>query len=111
MTEKKYPHILLTSVSTNGNYFGAYKENDSESKKGYVLFLTTSPDEKDWCECMGHVHGKRCYHLKNADILSKKLVLESPNPALSSKIDAKKKLFDIGAALEKANKERENPQN
>ncbi len=75
MTEKKYPHILVTSYSTNGYYFGAFKEATSESKKGYVLFLSSSPDEKDWCECMGYVHGKNCYHLDDARILSKKLML------------------------------------
>lgn len=110
MAEKKYPHILLTSVSTNGNYFGAYAENDSESKKGYVVFLTTSTNEKDWCECMGYVHGKNCYHLDDARTLSKKLMLGFPTPELKSKTDAKKKLFDIGAAMEKANQERENSQ-
>ena len=66
MNEKKYSHILLTSVSTNGNYFGAYQEATSESKKGYVVFVSSSPDEKDWCECMGYVHGKNCYHLDDA---------------------------------------------
>jgi hypothetical protein len=91
MTVKKYPHIILTSVSTNGNYFGAFAENDSDSKKGYVVFVTTSSNEKDYCECMGFVHGKNCYHLTEAKKLNQKLF----------------GITDIASALERANKERE----
>lgn len=90
MTEKKFSHILLTSVSTNGNYFGAYEKNDSESKKGYVVFIGNSSNEKDWCECMGYVHGKTCYHVTDAKKLNERLF----------------GTFDLGAAMEKANKER-----
>jgi len=91
MTEKKYPHILLTSVSTNGNYFGAYEKNDSESKKGYVVFVGNSSDERDWCECMGFVHGKNCYHVTYAKKLNERLFGK----------------YDLGAAMDQANKERE----
>lgn len=66
MTEKKFSHIRLDTVSTKGNYFGAYDSNEDDSKKGYTIFISTSEDEKTYCECMGFVHGKLCYHIKRA---------------------------------------------
>ena len=66
MTEKKFSHIRLDSVSTKGTYFGAYENKDDDSKKGYTIFISTSEDEKTYCECMGFVHGKLCYHIKRA---------------------------------------------
>ena len=66
MIKKKFPHIRLDNISTKGNYFGAYESNDDDSKKGYTVFISTSEDEKTYCECMGFVHGKICYHIKRA---------------------------------------------
>jgi hypothetical protein len=64
--ERKFPHIRLDSLSTKGNYFGAYENSEDDAKKGYTIFISDSIDEKTYCECMGYVHGKGCYHIKRA---------------------------------------------
>ena len=69
MPEKKFSHIRLTSQSIKGNYFGAYDGPSEDDKQGYTLFISHTPDAKDYCECRGYVHGKLCYHLKDAQKL------------------------------------------
>lgn len=73
MTEKKYPHIRLTKQTAKGDYFGAYETSDPDSKQGYTLFISNTIFAKDYCECRGFVHGKLCYHLKEAKQLRLKL--------------------------------------
>jgi len=74
-----------------GNYFGAYENSDENAKQGYTLFISKSENVHDYCECAGYVHGKICYHLKEAKKLEKKL-----------------SGFDILSVLAKANEERKN---
>lgn len=64
--KRKFPNLRLESVSTKGYYFGAYENAEEEAKKGYQFFISTTPENSDWCECMGYIHGKICYHLKEA---------------------------------------------
>jgi len=63
MTTRNFPNLRLLLTSHKGHYFGAYATADKNAKKGYDLFISTKDGVKDWCECMGHVHGKICYHL------------------------------------------------
>ncbi len=73
LVEKKYPHIRLTSQSIKGNYFGAYENSEEDSKQGYTVFISNTIFTKDYCECRGFIHGKLCYHLKDAKKLWLKL--------------------------------------
>jgi len=73
MTEKKFPHIRLTRQSIRGNYFGAYGNADKNSKQGYTIFISHNNKVHDSCECDGYVHGKPCYHLKDAKALEEML--------------------------------------
>jgi len=66
LSEKKFPNLRLISQSLKGYYFGAYASATDGAKKGYDFFISDTDNEKDWCECMGFVHGKLCYHLKEA---------------------------------------------
>ena len=66
MTKREYPNLRLLSTSPKGHHFGAFRNTDEESKKGYDFSISIVEGGKDWCECMGFVHGKMCYHLKEA---------------------------------------------
>ena len=66
MTEKKYSNLRLLTESFKGSYFGAYAHAGKDAEKGYDFFISNSKDEKDWCECKGFLHGKICYHIKDA---------------------------------------------
>jgi len=89
LVEKKFPHIILTSVSTNGNYYGAYENSDEDAKKGYTIFISDSTKTETYCECMGFVHGKMCYHIKEA--LDKEKFLFGDSLVISQKQDCSKK--------------------
>jgi hypothetical protein len=54
------------SQSVKGYQFGAFANVAEDAEKGYDFFISTSDDAKDWCECLGFVHGKMCYHIKEA---------------------------------------------
>ena len=73
MVEKKFPHLRLARKAIRGNYFGAYENSDENAKQGYTIFISHDNKVQDYCECDGYVHGKPCYHLKNAKELEKKL--------------------------------------
>lgn len=66
MNERKFPHIKLLSFAFKGYYFGAYENTKKDAKKGYDFFISNIDQKKDWCECLGFVHGKICYHIKEA---------------------------------------------
>lgn len=66
MAEKKYSNLRLLTTSFKGHYFGAYAHAGNDAQKGYDFFISNTENEKDWCECMGFVHGKLCYHIKDA---------------------------------------------
>lgn len=89
MVEKKFPYIRVTSVSTNGNYYGAYENSDEDAKKGYTIFITNSANAKTYCECMGYVHGKMCYHIKES--LEKEKMIFGNEPVISQPQDNSKK--------------------
>jgi len=66
LTEKKYSNLRLLSPSFKGYYFGAYAHAGNDAEKGYDFFISNTKGVRDWCECMGFVHGKMCYHIKEA---------------------------------------------
>ena len=66
MIKKEYPHLRLLSYSFKGYYFGAFANADSNATKGYDFFISNINEKKNWCECLGFVHGKLCYHIKEA---------------------------------------------
>jgi len=66
LTEKKYSNLRLLSTSFKGYYFGAYAHPGDDAEKGYDFFISNTEGTKDWCECLGFVHGKLCYHIKEA---------------------------------------------
>ena len=66
MTKRNFPHIRLTSQSMRGNYYGAYENNDENTKYGYTVFVSNTKDTHDYCECAAFVHNKPCYHLIRA---------------------------------------------
>ena len=63
---KHYPNLRLLSQTPTGYNFGAFVNIEENAEKGYDFFISKSEDTKDWCECMGFVHGKLCYHIKEA---------------------------------------------
>ena len=66
MAEKKYPNLRLLTTSFKGHYFGAYAHAGDDAEKGHDFFISDTKGEKDWCDCSGFVHGKTCYHIKDA---------------------------------------------
>lgn len=66
LPKREFSNFRLQSTSSKGLYFGAYTSKSTKAKKGYDFFISNTDDVKDWCECMGFVHGKVCYHLKEA---------------------------------------------
>ena len=66
LTEKKYSNLRLLSASMKGHYFGAFENTADDAKKGYDFFISNTEGVEDWCECLGYVHGKMCYHIKEA---------------------------------------------
>lgn len=66
MTKRNFPYIRLTSPSCRGHYYGAYENNNEDTKQGYAIFISHTEGIDDYCECMAYVHGKPCYHLIRA---------------------------------------------
>ena len=66
MPKGKYSNLRLLSTSFKGHYFGAYASPNEDAKKGYDFFISNTEGVKDWCDCLGFVHGKICYHIKEA---------------------------------------------
>ena len=66
MVKREYSNLRLLSTSPKGHHFGAFRDAGEYAKKGYDFFLSIVEGGKDWCECMGFVHGKLCYHLKES---------------------------------------------
>ena len=66
MRKRDFPNLRLLSAGTKGYYFGAFESADDDAKKGYDFFISNTEGVKDWCECMGFVHGKMCYHIREA---------------------------------------------
>ena len=66
MSERQFPNIRLLANSFKGYYFGAFENTKINAKKGYDFFISHTDQKKDWCECLGFVHGKLCYHIKEA---------------------------------------------
>lgn len=66
MTKRNFPHIKLTSQSFHGYYYGAYENDDENAKQGYAIFISDTEGIHDYCECLGYVHGKPCYHIIRA---------------------------------------------
>ena len=66
MNKKKFPNIRALVKTPSGYEFGAFKSTQNDAEMGYTLFIPNESPEKDWCECDGYVHGKRCYHVKEA---------------------------------------------
>ena len=62
---RAFPSLRLLYTTLNGHYFGAFTHSKEDAKKGYDFFISTG-EKKDWCECLGFVHGKLCYHIKEA---------------------------------------------
>jgi len=62
---RAFPNLRLLCTTLSGHYFGAYADSDENAKKGYDFFIS-STNKRDWCECLGFVHGKLCYHIKEA---------------------------------------------
>lgn len=66
MSSKKFSNIRALIKTHLGYRFGAFSTIADDAQKGYDLFVSNENPSKDWCECMGFVHEKRCYHLKEA---------------------------------------------
>ncbi len=66
MKKRNFPHIRLSSVSTNGHYYGAFESDEENAKLGYTVFISNTDGVDDYCECMAYVHGNPCYHLIKA---------------------------------------------
>ncbi len=66
LSKKKYPHLRLLATSPKGHYFGAFENISQDAEQGYDFFISTTQGVKDWCECLGFVHGKLCYHIKES---------------------------------------------
>lgn len=62
---RAFPNLRLLYSTAKGHYFGAFATPDEHAKKGYDFFISTT-SKKDWCECLGYVHGKLCYHISEA---------------------------------------------
>lgn len=63
MTKRNFPHIRLASQSMNGNYYYAYSSSDDNAKRGYQIFISTTDEKPDNCDCISFVYNKPCYHL------------------------------------------------
>jgi len=66
MSKKEYPNIKLVKEGVRGNFYGAFDSNDNDADQGYTIFISNTKRVKSICECMGYIHGKWCYHLKDA---------------------------------------------
>lgn len=66
MTERKFPNLRALVNTEKGYEFGAFENISDDAEKGYDFFISKEDPSKDWCECMGFVHGKMCYHIKEA---------------------------------------------
>ena len=62
---REFSNLRLLYTTSKGHYFGAYANSKVDSKKGYDFFISTT-EKRDWCECLGYVHGKLCYHISEA---------------------------------------------
>jgi len=60
------PIIKLTSMTPDGNYYGAYKTDEDKHAK-YLIFVSFNEEkEKSYCTCMSGTFGNPCYHLEGA---------------------------------------------
>lgn len=66
MTKRNYPIIKLCSQSLRGNHYGAYQDNEEDTKQKYAIFIAHEKGWNDSCECAAFVHGLPCYHLIKA---------------------------------------------
>lgn len=66
MNKREFPHLKLLKTSHKGNYFGAFENKKADAQQGYVVFLSTVKDVRNYCECKGWSIRERCYHLKAA---------------------------------------------
>ncbi len=66
MTKRNFPHIRLTSQTMKGNYYHAYSSSDDNAKRGYQIFISTTAEKPDNCDCLVFVYNIPCYHLIRA---------------------------------------------